>query len=120
MAIMNLTESSNNPLVVDHDSRKLTIIFGILGTLIAFSAFTFAILSWYWSRRQKCTGHGTTPTELELEDGRPGDAAHACQTRNFRGPENAVKGLGSKPTIDDRYLKTMLKGKGSWACTHFL
>jgi hypothetical protein len=57
------------PNLVDDGSRNLAIIYGSLGTLIAFASLIFAILSWIRSRRQKlatATQHRTSD-DLELQ-----------------------------------------------------
>jgi hypothetical protein len=40
------------PIAVDNDARNLAILYGSLGTLIAFASLIFAVLSWMKSRRQ--------------------------------------------------------------------
>jgi hypothetical protein len=62
------------PNLVDQDSRNLAVIYGSLGTLIAFASLIFAILSWLKSRRQKlatATQHRTSDDlELQIVDSR--------------------------------------------------
>jgi hypothetical protein len=55
------------PNIVDDDSRNLAIIYGSLGTLIAFASLIFAVLSWLKSRRQKLASQDGMSDDLELQ-----------------------------------------------------
>jgi hypothetical protein len=55
------------PNLVDQDSRNLAIVYGSLGTLIAFASLIFAVLSWLKSRRQKLATQHSTSDDLELQ-----------------------------------------------------
>jgi hypothetical protein len=50
--IMSASDNNKTPLAFDHDSQKLTIIFGTLATLIALFGLVFAALTWYTPRRR--------------------------------------------------------------------
>ena len=55
------------PITADRDARNLAIIYGSLGTLIAFASLIFAILSWMRSRRQRlATQRGSNDLELGI------------------------------------------------------
>jgi hypothetical protein len=45
------------PIAADHDARNLAIVYGSLGTLIAFTSLVFAILSWMRSRHHRLAAH---------------------------------------------------------------
>jgi hypothetical protein len=62
-----------NSIVADHDARNLAIIYGSLGTLIAFGSLIFAILSWMRSRHQRLAARQTSD-DVELSVNTPGDA----------------------------------------------
>jgi hypothetical protein len=51
MAISSF-ETNKSPLTFDHDSEKLTIIFGTFATLLALFGLVFAALTWYTPRRR--------------------------------------------------------------------
>lgn len=55
------------PITIDHDSRNLAIVYGSLGTLIAFASLIFAVLSWLRSRRQKLATQHQTSNDIELQ-----------------------------------------------------
>jgi hypothetical protein len=67
--IMSLTTADLKALpdLVDDDSRNLAIIYGSLGTLIAFASLMFAVLSWLKSRRQKLATQDRSFDDLELQ-----------------------------------------------------
>ena len=67
--IMNLTiaDPKSVSVTVDHDSRNLAIIYGSLGTLIAFATLVVAVLSWLKSRRQKLAAHHEANGDIDLE-----------------------------------------------------
>ena len=52
--MMNTTNPSTEISfsVVDDDSKRLAIIYGTLGTMLALASLAFAALSWARSRRQ--------------------------------------------------------------------
>jgi alkaline phosphatase len=54
---MNLTTTDTKaiPITIDKESRTITIMYGSLGTLIAFSSLIFAVLSWLRSRHEQIT-----------------------------------------------------------------
>jgi hypothetical protein len=66
------------PNHVDDDSRNLAIIYGSLGTLIAFASLIFAVLSWLKSRRQKLATQHSTSDDLELQSVDPRDTQDAA------------------------------------------
>jgi hypothetical protein len=45
------------PIAADQDARNLAIVYGSLGTLIAFTSLVFAILSWMRSRHHRLAAH---------------------------------------------------------------
>lgn len=49
-----------------HESHKLDIIFGVLGTLIAFATLILAILKWFRSRRQRLAAQREESVDVEL------------------------------------------------------
>jgi len=55
--------------IVDDDSKRLAIIYGTLGTMLALASLAFAALTWARSRRQQCElNRGTRPsTDRSLE-----------------------------------------------------
>lgn len=61
------------PIAVDHDARNLAIIYGSLGTLIAFASLIFAFLSWLRSRRSKHAAPHHASDGVELESNTPRD-----------------------------------------------
>jgi hypothetical protein len=66
------------PNLVDDDSRNLAIVYGSLGTLIAFASLIFAVLSWLKSRRQKLATQHRTSDDLELQSVDPRDTQDAA------------------------------------------
>jgi hypothetical protein len=66
------------PNLVDDDSRNLAIIYGSLGTLIAFASLMFAVLSWLKSRRQKLATQDRSFDDLELQSVDPRDTEDAA------------------------------------------
>jgi hypothetical protein len=66
------------PSLVDDDSRNLAIIYGSLGTLIAFASLIFAVLSWLKSRRQKLATQHSTSDDLEPQSVDPRDTQDAA------------------------------------------
>jgi len=52
---MNATDPNTISLsVVDDDSKRLAIIYGTLGTMLALASLAFAALTWARSRRHQC------------------------------------------------------------------
>ena len=52
---MNATNPNTISLsVVDDDSKRLAIIYGTLGTMLALASLAFAALTWARSRRHQC------------------------------------------------------------------
>ncbi|GAB7322312.1 hypothetical protein MBLNU13_g03289t1 [Cladosporium sp. NU13] len=89
------------PITADHDARNLAIIYGSLGTLIAFASLIFAILSWKRSRHHRLsTHHGSN--DLELGINTPRDTTRTPQ--EFHGREavshNDPHQTTSTPSID--------------------
>jgi hypothetical protein len=78
--IMSLTTADLKALpdLVDDDSRNLAIIYGSLGTLIAFASLMFAVLSWLKSRRQKLATQDRSFDDLELQSVDPRDTEDAA------------------------------------------
>jgi hypothetical protein len=74
------------PNLVNDDSRNLAIVYGSLGTLIAFASLIFAVLSWLKSRRQKHTTATQSSDDLELQivDSRDDQAAAIVAIVNER------------------------------------
>jgi hypothetical protein len=66
------------PNLVDQDSRNLAIVYGSLGTLIAFASLIFAVLSWLKSRRQRLATQHSTSDDLELQSVDPRDTQDAA------------------------------------------
>jgi hypothetical protein len=66
------------PNLVEDDSRNLAVIYGSLGTLIAFASLIFAVLSWLKSRRQSLATQHSTSDDLELQSVDPRDTQDAA------------------------------------------
>jgi hypothetical protein len=64
--IMSASNNNKYPLAFDHDSQKLTIIFGILTTLIALFGLVLAALTWY-TPRQRLSDQLRASDEYDLE-----------------------------------------------------
>jgi hypothetical protein len=64
--IMSASDDSKSPLTFDHDSKKLTIIFGTFATLLALFGLIFAALTWYIPRRRP-SAQLRAPNGYELE-----------------------------------------------------
>jgi hypothetical protein len=64
--IMSASDDSKSPLTFDHDSKKLTIIFGTFATLLALFGLVFAALTWYTPRRRP-SAQLRAPNGHELE-----------------------------------------------------
>jgi hypothetical protein len=64
---MNATDPSThiNLSVVDDDSKRLAIIYGTLGTMLALASLAFAALTWARSRRHQCEPNVKTDRNLE-------------------------------------------------------
>ena len=62
--------------VVDDDSKRLAIIYGTLGTMLAVASLAFAALTWARSRRHQCAvnagARAMTDRALESNESRPG------------------------------------------------
>jgi hypothetical protein len=82
------------PNLVDDDSRNLAIIYGSLGTLIAFASLIFAVLSWLKYRRQKLATQHSTSNDLEL------------QIVDSQDNQDAA-------IVDDRYASAFTKEEGN-------
>jgi C4-dicarboxylate-specific signal transduction histidine kinase len=69
--VMNATNPSTtiSLSVVDDDSRRLAIIYGTLGTMLALASLAFAALTWARSRRHQCEVNSKTraATDRALE-----------------------------------------------------
>ena len=74
------------PIVVDHDARNLAIVYGSLGTLIAFATLVFAILSWMRSRHQRLAAQHHASDDIELGVNTPRDTVRTSQ--ESRSPES--------------------------------
>lgn len=72
------------PIPVDQDARNLAIVYGSLGTLIAFGSLIFAILSWMRSRHQRLAAH-RAPNDVELGPNTPQDTV--CTLTEPTSPE---------------------------------
>lgn len=72
------------PITADHDARNLAIIYGSLGTLIAFASLIFAILSWKRSCHQRLSTHRRS-NDLEMDVNKPQDTTRTPQ--ESQGPE---------------------------------
>jgi len=55
--------------IADDDSKRLAIVYGTLGTMLALASLAFAALTWARSRRQQCElNRGTrSSTDRSLE-----------------------------------------------------
>jgi len=55
--------------VDDDDSKRLAIIYGTLGTMLALASLAFAALTWARSRRHQCELYSKTraPTDRAVE-----------------------------------------------------
>jgi len=69
MGSTNTTDLLLHSRVSSLDSRKLTIVFGTLGTLITFFALAFAIFTWYRSSHRQGAAQDAAPSEHEMEEG---------------------------------------------------
>ena len=81
---MNATNPSTqiNLSVVDDDSKRLAIIYGTLGTMLAPASLAFAALTWARSRRHQCEVNSKTmaTTDRALEENESGvDAREAYE-----------------------------------------
>jgi len=68
--------------VVDDASKRLAIIYGTLGTMLALASLAFAALTWARSRRHQCAGNVKTKaaTDRALEGNELGlDASEAYE-----------------------------------------
>jgi hypothetical protein len=68
-SVMNSTTNNDPqviPIAVDNDSRHLAIVYGSLGTLIAFASLVFAVLSWLRSRHQRLAAQDQLSVGIEL------------------------------------------------------
>ena len=79
------------PIAADHDARNLAIVYGSLGTLIAFASLIFAILSWMRSRRRRIATH---PASDDVELGETASPPRdTIRTREeLRSPESISRG----------------------------
>ena len=68
---MNLTTTDTKPMpiAVDKDSHKIAIIYGNLGTLIAFASLVFAVLGYMSSRRRRVASQRGAPAPQDIELG---------------------------------------------------
>ncbi|KAM0709694.1 hypothetical protein Q7P35_003734 [Cladosporium inversicolor] len=90
------TDSKAIPIPVDHDARNLAIVYGSLGTLIAFATLVFAVLSWMRSRHQRLAARqpfvdvelGVNPSQntsrVPLESQTPESVSHKYASTNKR------------------------------------
>jgi len=62
------------PIAVDNDARNLAILYGSLGTLIAFASLIFAFLSYMKSRRRGLATQRMSD-DIELGVNTPRDTA---------------------------------------------
>jgi hypothetical protein len=64
--------------VVDDDSKRLAIIYGTLGTMLALASLAFAALTWARSRRHQCSVNPKTraATDRDIEGNKLGPEAH--------------------------------------------
>lgn len=85
------TDFKEISIPVDHDARNIAIVYGSLGTLIAFGSLIFAILSWMRSRHQRLAAHRAS-NDVELDPMTPQDTV--CAQTEPQGPK----------TISHRYL----------------
>ena len=72
--VMNSTTNNDPqaiPIAIDNDSRNLAIIYGSLGTLIAFASLVFAVLSWLRSRHHKAAAQDQSSVDVELGPNTP-------------------------------------------------
>jgi hypothetical protein len=90
------------PNLVDDDSRNLAIIYGSLGTLIAFASLIFAVLSWLKSRRQTHATATQSSDDLELQIVDSQD----------------TEGAAIVATVDDRYVMTTEEWKRQQLTLH--
>jgi hypothetical protein len=64
-------------ITVDHNSRKLAIVYGSLGTLITFASLVFAVLTWRRSHQQRLAAQQEATGDLELQSNNPQDIGRA-------------------------------------------
>jgi hypothetical protein len=76
--IMSASDNNKTPLAFDHDSQKLTIIFGTLATLIALFGLVFAALTWHTPRRRPSAGSRASNGH-DLESNEPRNATPMVQ-----------------------------------------
>lgn len=55
------------PIVINDDTRTLTILYGSLGTLIAFLSLVIAAMSWWKARCQRLAARMATDLDHGLE-----------------------------------------------------
>jgi hypothetical protein len=92
---MNTTNPSTqiSLSVVDDDSRRLAIIYGTLGTMLALASLAFAALTWARSRRHQCelNSRTRTTTDRALESNALGpDAREAYELEGSVIADNPV------------------------------
>jgi hypothetical protein len=64
---MNTTSPSTqiSLSVIDDGSKKLAIVYGTLGTMLALASLAFAALTWARSRRHQCEFNSKTRTTTD-------------------------------------------------------
>lgn len=74
-----LTDSKTSPTISGggDDSRNLAIIYGSLGTLIAFATLIVAVLSWMRSHRQKLDSQHQANGDIEMQSSPSKYSSHA-------------------------------------------
>lgn len=99
------TEFKAIPVPVDHDARKLAILYGSLGALIAFANLIFAILTWMRSRRQRLAAQHHTPDDVELGVNTPRDTIrtpHESQSHESPTPKYASTNTNNRSDGDSK------------------
>lgn len=102
------TDVDKSPLTFDHDSRKLTIIYGTLATLIALLGLVFAALTWYAPRR---LAHRGAPNEHDLESNMTQHVSRRSTLSALSGTSNehGLESNTSQHTFRQSTLLTQLR-----------
>lgn len=78
-----LTDSKTDLITIGvDDSRSLAIIYGSLGTLIAFASLVVAILSWLKSCRQKLVAQRQAADDVDMQNDTSQHPRHTDEDRS--------------------------------------
>lgn len=77
---MASSDLKTEPIVINDDTRTLTILYGSLGTLIAFLSLVIAAMSWWKARCQRLAAQMATEPDHELES----NSSDSTRSASFR------------------------------------